>query len=127
MAHGRSIPTRSCSCRAAPSFSINLANYARRRVLSTGASASFSGSSAASRLQGVSVAALPQSVAAAAPPQGVKGERRAIESAVSVRVCLLHAAGRRRNARGARMSLEIVTFVGGPLETNAYLVADPAT
>ena len=25
------------------------------------------------------------------------------------------------------MPLEIVTFVGGPLETNAYLVADTAT
>jgi glyoxylase-like metal-dependent hydrolase (beta-lactamase superfamily II) len=32
-----------------------------------------------------------------------------------------------RNERGERMSLEIVTFVGGPLETNAYLVADSVT
>src|ERR671917_506000 len=29
--------------------------------------------------------------------------------------------------RGRQMSLEIVTIVGGPIQTNAYLVADTAT
>src|SRR5829696_9901142 len=29
--------------------------------------------------------------------------------------------------RGLQMSLEIVTIVGGPIQTNAYLVADAAT